>query len=88
MLRALLLTIICVCVYIPHTSVQDELKPTVKKSIPSRPDVSIRETGPIESLIHILTRQQYQYEVASYALKLNNVLPNFANFFHERSEEK
>ena len=80
-------------VCIPHTSIQD-----VSVSISdryqhqqhplSKREVLKRDTDAIEHLIRWLTEQQYRYEIASYALTLNNLLPNFARQFHERSEEK
>jgi hypothetical protein len=75
---------ICLLVFIPHTSIQDV---SILKE--ERRELTTNDnTQAIESLIQWLTEQQYQYETAYYALALNNIFPNFAKLFHERSEQK
>lgn len=83
---------ICLLIYIPHTSIQDISIP-IKDNDDGDHHVSkrasvINNIQSIEKLIQWLTEQQYQYETAYYALALNNVFPNFAKLFHERSESK
>jgi hypothetical protein len=80
--------LVCLIVYIPHTSIQDELIPKETLRHSSRRAITTVDTNSIESLIKWLTEKQYQYEAASYALTLKNVFPNFAKLFHERSEDK
>lgn len=81
----------CLLIYIPHTSIQDGSISVEdndhhlsRRAAPSNNN----NIYPIESLIQWLTERQYQYEIAYYALASNNVFPNFAKLFHERSEEK
>ncbi|CAF3919865.1 unnamed protein product [Rotaria sp. Silwood2] len=88
MLRMLFFICVCLLVYIPHTSIQDVSIPTKTHQYPLRRTVTPNNTEAIENLIRWLTEQQYQYEIAYYALRLNNVFPNFAKLFHERSEQK
>ena len=78
---------ICLLIYIPHTSIQDISVPidehhTLKRTL------TTTNAQPIGKLLQWLTEQQYYYETAYYALALNNVFPNFAKLFHERSESK
>ncbi|CAF0974767.1 unnamed protein product [Rotaria sordida] len=88
MLRMLFFICVCLLVYIPHTSIQDVSisKDNVQPSLPRTTPSNTTET--IEQLIRWLTEQQYQYEIAYYALTLTNVFPNFAKIFHEQSEQK
>jgi hypothetical protein len=80
---------ICLLIYIPHTSIQDISTPIDDGDHHvSKRAITNKDIQPIERLIQWLTEQQYQYETAYYALALNNVFPNFAKFFHERSESK
>lgn len=81
---------ICLLIYIPHTSIQDESIPIEDQPHHlSRRAIKINSiTNDIENLIQWLTEKQYQYETAYYILALNNVFQNFAKFFHERSEQK
>ncbi|CAF3494096.1 unnamed protein product [Rotaria sp. Silwood1] len=88
MLRTLFFICVCLFVYIPHTSIQDVSIPTENHQQSLRGTVTTNNTEAIENLIRWLTEQQYQYEIAYYALALNNVFPNFAKLFHERSEQK
>jgi hypothetical protein len=89
MLRILFFTSVCLLVYIPHTSIQDVSIPIENHHRSSRQaTIKTSKTDGIEHLIRLLTEQQYQYETAYYALTLNNVFPNFARSFHERSEQK
>lgn len=76
---------ICLLISIPHTSIQDESMPILDQR---RPKSTMRIAHPIEKLLQYLTEQQYQYETAFYALAVKNIFPNFAQFFHERSESK
>ncbi|CAF0875264.1 unnamed protein product [Rotaria sp. Silwood1] len=87
MLRTLFFICVCLFVYIPHTSIQDVSIPTENHQQSLRGTVTTNNTEAIENLIRWLTEQQYQYEIAYYALALNNVFPNFAKLFHERSEQ-
>ncbi len=80
MLRLLFFMSVCLLISIPQTSIQDVSTPIE--------DYHISITDDIESFIQWLTEQQYQYEIAYYALALNNIFPNFAKYFHERSEQK
>jgi hypothetical protein len=85
MLRILFFMSICLLISIPHTSMQDvedDHHHLLRRAIKSNNIQSI------ENLLQWLTEQQYQYEIAYYALALNNVFPNFAKLFHERSEQK
>jgi hypothetical protein len=80
---------ICLLIYIPHTSIQDiSIQIDDDDHHVSKRAITNKDIQPIERLIQWLTEQQYQYETAYYALALNNVFPNFAKFFHERSESK
>ncbi len=80
----------CLFIYIPHTSIQDESIPieTHDHHQSRRATTITNNVEAIEYLLMTLTEQQYQYETAYYALALNNVFPNFAKLFHERSEQK
>jgi hypothetical protein len=89
MLRIFYFIFICLIIYIPHTSIQDELISNENHHYISRQETknpTIQDS--ITSLIQSITERQYQYETVYYALALNNVLPNFAKLFHERSEQK
>lgn len=91
MLRMLFFLSICLVIYIPHTSIQDESLSSVEEQSHHVSRRSIKTDSiihDIESLIQWLTEKQYQYEVAYYTLALNNVFQNFAQVFHERSEQK
>ena len=90
MLRILFFMWICLLISIPQTSIQDVSIPVDdhEHHHVSKRATASRNIHPIERLIQWLTEQHYQYETAYYALALNNVLPNFAKFFHERSESK
>ena len=88
MLRMLYFTIVCLVVYIPHTSIQDVSVPVESQHQLLRRETPAGNTDSIEHLILWLSELQYQYEIAYYALALNNVFPNFAKLFHERSEQK
>lgn len=81
----LLFMFICLLISIPCTSMQDELIPSIDQR---RPKSTMPVVHPMEKLLQYLTEQQYQYETAFYALAMKNVFPNFAQFFHERSESK
>jgi len=87
MLRILFFISVCLLTYIPHTSIQDvSILIEDHPHYLSRREITANQN--IENLIQWLTEKQYQYEIAYYALALNNVFSNFAKFFHERSEEK
>ncbi len=90
MLRMLFFMSICLLIYIPHTSIQDISIPIDDNDHHhiSKRAITANNIQPIERLIQWLTEQQYQYETAYYALTLNNIFPNFAKLFHERSESK
>lgn len=89
MLRMLFFVCFCLIVYIPHTSIQDDVSASIKNhQLPVQQSITTGNTDVIEHLILWLTEQQYQYETAYYALTLHNVFPNFAKLFHERSEQK
>src|SRR5689334_13466494 len=88
MLRTLFFICVCLLVYIPHTSIQNVSKSIENPQLPLGRPIAPNTTEAIEHLIRWLTEQQYQYEIAYYALTLNNVFPNFAKLFHEQSEQK
>lgn len=91
MLRILFFVSICLLISVPKTSIQDVSVPVDDHQHPQvskRAAAASKNIHPMERLIQWLTEQQYQYETAYYALALNNVFPNFAKFFHERSESK
>ncbi|CAF3405432.1 unnamed protein product [Rotaria socialis] len=88
MLRTLFFISACLIAYIPHTSIQDVSVSTRNYQNPVRRGITNNNTVAIEDLIRGLTEQQYQYEIAYYALTLTNVFPNFSKFFHEQSEQK
>ncbi|CAF1581947.1 unnamed protein product, partial [Adineta steineri] len=88
MFRMLFFIIVGVLVCIPHTSIQDVSVPTENQHQYVRRASAVNKADSIQTLIVTLSEQQYQYETAYYALTLNNVFPNFAKLFHERSEQK
>ncbi len=88
MLRILFFLSICLLIYIPHTSIQDISVPNNDDHHILKRAITTSTTQSIGKLIQWLTEQQYYYETAYYALALNNIFPNFAKMFHERSESK
>ena len=88
MLRMLFFVSVCLLVHIPHTSIQDvSMQKENRRHLAQQSRVT-NNVDSIENLIRWLTEQQYQYEIAHYSLVLNNIFPNFAKLFHERSEQK
>ncbi|UJR38362.1 hypothetical protein I4U23_031032 [Adineta vaga] len=87
MLRVLFFIFVSFLVYIPHTSIQDVAKPW-KDHHRSRRDAQPPVNDSRNKLIMALTEHQHQYETAFYALALDKTFPNFAQLFHERSEQK
>ena len=92
MLRMLFFMSIYLFISISHTSIQDVSIPinNPKHNILSKSKIisNNKNVHPIEKYIQWLSEQQHQYETAYYGLALNNMFPNFAKLFHERSESK